>query len=600
MRRFLMYILLGFSIALISCSRTGDGKTDDNKDKQIGGAQFDYVKSISVTNPQKAFSIIADAEKKGSMQDIDINTLKSMVYNNGLCRYDSAAVYARKALDNPVISKYPERQQMLLDNIASQYYKCGEYAKSMEMAEKGIDLAYKSGNRRLVAQLLSTIGQCYVLVGSDRHALRSFDRSIEILTLLESAGDTWEASYDIVYMLTLKADLLLDTRNYNGLFEMEHVFDDEISDMCSKKESIKGCTDIAKANYYSIYALGYLRAGNKEKGEDFYKKLKATDYANSPEGASLSVEYLIAVKDYKGALGKVMLEEQQWEKGEKDSVNFFFVHKVLMNKTRVLQGLGRYKEAIETGMQAYSMSDSLDSRIRAQRAILVSEKLGKKILRNYIGVQDRMLEMNTTVIIIMSVLLLACLVLLFIVWRSNRLIKEKNRSASILIGDLQKYRTELYDSIANNSNDVHDQIYNEGDATTDNTDNDVQGDNENFEYRQYLKIEKTIFEKKLFVRYKLSKDEVAEEVGMSLGYFNKLFAKYSDVSFNNYINNLRMDYAAKILKEKPYYSIEAVAKECGISVRQTFYRLFTKKFGMTPVEYRSSIEFSGECYSEEC
>lgn len=53
-----------------------------------------------------------------------------------------------------------------------------------------------------------------------------------------------------------------------------------------------------------------------------------------------------------------------------------------------------------------------------------------------------------------------------------------------------------------------------------------------------------------------------------------------------------MDYAAKILKEKPNYSIEAVAKECGISVRQTFYRLFQKKFGMTPVEYRSSIELS--------
>lgn len=528
MRRLLMFILLGFSMILISCS--GDRKTDGNSETKLGGRQYDYVKSISVSNPQKAFALIAEAEKKGSMPDIDINTLKSMVYNNGLFRYDSAAVYARKVLDNPVISKYPERQQMLLENVSSQYYKCGEYAKSMKMAEKGIDLAYESGNRRLVAQLLSTIGLCYVQVGSDRHALRSFDRSIEILTVQKSTDDTWEIAYDLVYVLTLKADLLIDMRNYTELFDMEQGFRKELSDMCRKKETIEGTNDIARANFFSIYALGYEKAGNKEKGEQFYRNLQKTNFANSPEGASLSVEYLIDRKDYNEALGKIKQEEQQWNKGEKDSVNFFFAHKFLMNKTRVLQGLGRYKEAIETGMLAYNLSDSLDSRIRAQRAILVSEKLGKKILRNYIGVQDRKLEANMTVIVIMSVLLFLCIVLLFLVWRSNRLIKEKNRSASALIGDLQKYRTELYDSIANNNNgeNVNSHTLNDGDTTTDS---DVQEDNDNFEYRQYLKIEKTIFDKKLFVRYKLSKDEVADEVGMSSGYFNKLFSKYSDVSF---------------------------------------------------------------------
>ena len=347
MRRLSMLILLGFSILLISCS--GDRKTGGNNEKGLGGEQYDYVKSISMTNPQKAFTIIAEAEKKGSMPDIDINTLKSMVYNNGLFRYDSAAVYAQKALDNPAISKYPERQQMLLDNISSQYYKCGEYARSMKMAEKGIDMAYESGNRRLVAQLLATVGQCYVQVGSDRHALRSFDRSIEILTVQKSTDDSWETAYDLVYVLTLKADLLIDMRNYSELFDMEHVFRKELADMCHKKEAIKGSNDIAKANFFSIYALGYEKAGDKEMGEQFYKKMMETDFANSPEGASLSVEYLIDRKDYNDALGKLRVEEQQWNKGEKDSVNFFFAHKFLMNKTRVLQGLGRYKEAIETG-----------------------------------------------------------------------------------------------------------------------------------------------------------------------------------------------------------------------------------------------------------
>ena len=47
--------------------------------------------------------------------------------------------------------------------------------------------------------------------------------------------------------------------------------------------------------------------------------------------------------------------------------------------------------------------------------------------------------------------------------------------------------------------------------------------------------------------------------------------------------------AAKLLKEKPNYSIEAIAQECGVPVRQTFYRLFSKKYGMTPADYRDNI-----------
>ena len=42
-------------------------------------------------------------------------------------------------------------------------------------------------------------------------------------------------------------------------------------------------------------------------------------------------------------------------------------------------------------------------------------------------------------------------------------------------------------------------------------------------------------------------------------------------------------------QEKSNYTIEAIANECGVPIRQTFYRLFSKKFGMTPAEYRNVV-----------
>lgn len=69
-----------------------------------------------------------------------------------------------------------------------------------------------------------------------------------------------------------------------------------------------------------------------------------------------------------------------------------------------------------------------------------------------------------------------------------------------------------------------------------------------------------------------------------------MFARFSDQSFTNFINNLRMEHAAKLLKDKSNYTIEAIGTECGVPIRQTFHRLFVKKFGMTPAEYRKSME----------
>ena len=43
-----------------------------------------------------------------------------------------------------------------------------------------------------------------------------------------------------------------------------------------------------------------------------------------------------------------------------------------------------------------------------------------------------------------------------------------------------------------------------------------------------------------------------------------------------------------MLKEHPEYAIEAIAGECGIPNKQTFYRLFLEQYGMTPAEYRMS------------
>lgn len=60
--------------------------------------------------------------------------------------------------------------------------------------------------------------------------------------------------------------------------------------------------------------------------------------------------------------------------------------------------------------------------------------------------------------------------------------------------------------------------------------------------------------------------------------FALLFNQYVEKSYSRYISNLRMQHAAKLLKEHPEYTIEAVAQSyCLILSISLFYIIFVRQ-----------------------
>lgn len=612
--------LLIIAIAMAACSQKEQPASTASHPK-AGKYSFEYVKKISLTQPKRALKILDDAEKKQLMSKLDILTLKSIVYNNAMQDYKSAAKYAKEALNTPNIEKSPERQLKLYNMAAAQLYNCGNYIESLKNAEKGIELAYKHDNRKAVAQLLMTIGECHGEVGNQWHAINALNRCIEILTdEVKKKGD-WDNYYDLLTAYSQKADLLVDMKDYKTLLKTEEEYKTNLDILNTLPEEVSGANDISNAAYYSLYAITYQRSGNHPKAREYFDKLLTTRTALTPEGATFVVPYLMETNRYPEAMKKICEEEETWMKNGRDTIDFNYSHNILMNKARILQSVGKYKEAIETGMRAYYLSDSLSRRIKAQNATWMSEEMGKKVLNKYIERQGKQLTVNRAANIVMGVLLFICIILIAFVIRDNRLIKKKNRISSSLISELSIYKRELFNRMAGNGDiaepttpadaktalpDSQRPIYNKVENTphdaataTNNVASQPTGETngqptdgnkeQDTEYEQFLQIEKVIFDKNLFMHHKLSREEVAEAADISITAFNILFARFSKVPFNNYINELRMERAAKLLKEKPNYSIEAIAQECGVPVRQTFYRLFAKKFGMTPAEYRSNV-----------
>lgn len=76
--------------------------------------------------------------------------------------------------------------------------------------------------------------------------------------------------------------------------------------------------------------------------------------------------------------------------------------------------------------------------------------------------------------------------------------------------------------------------------------------------------------------------EIAYDLSMSLPNFSSKFKKVTGMTPNDYLKNLKLDEAKKLLKIK---SVTEVAYDLGYENISHFINLFKKKFGLTPKQY---------------
>lgn len=79
--------------------------------------------------------------------------------------------------------------------------------------------------------------------------------------------------------------------------------------------------------------------------------------------------------------------------------------------------------------------------------------------------------------------------------------------------------------------------------------------------------------------------ELAEKYYFNPSYFSTLFKKHTGMHFTEYVMDLRMNHAARLLLESND-KIYQIAKKVGYQDVKYFTRIFKKKYGYTPEEYR--------------
>lgn len=85
----------------------------------------------------------------------------------------------------------------------------------------------------------------------------------------------------------------------------------------------------------------------------------------------------------------------------------------------------------------------------------------------------------------------------------------------------------------------------------------------------------------------ISRQDLSRELGYNQSYISHVFAATMKTTIPEYVSSLRVQDAARLLKETDY-SVTQIASELGFGSIRSFNRAFLKQMGCSPKEYRQN------------
>ena len=166
---------------------------------------------------------------------------------------------------------------------------------------------------------------------------------------------------------------------------------------------------------------------------------------------------------------------------------------------------------------------------------------------------------------ILALLILAYAVMLYI---KNRTIRRENQILAQQIAE-------------NNYNELIQQV-----KEPEQTDTDLNAMTDEQLFRH---IHNVVVRERLFLDPKFERQTIIDRFQLSKDRVGAIFSKGSNhAKLTSYIQQLRLEYAAKLLMEQPEKSIVQIAAECGFSSNTYFSACFRQYYSMTPSEFRQN------------
>lgn len=106
----------------------------------------------------------------------------------------------------------------------------------------------------------------------------------------------------------------------------------------------------------------------------------------------------------------------------------------------------------------------------------------------------------------------------------------------------------------------------------------------------FQELDKLITSNQWFLKSRLTLSDISNLTGLQTRDISRSINVITGRSFNEYINNYRVDFVCTLLGNNTQKSLSDIAAEAGFSSKASFYKVFKQISGITPTEYKARKE----------
>ena len=604
-KHFIIIVSL-WAVWLLSACHAG------HSDPATGGRDSvytaEYIQKIAFDEPEKALALLDTAEERRLLTPFDISDLRCMVYHNGLSHYKTAYTHALKAYNDPEARKNPEKFLSLVGIMAEECHNNGNYTGSVDYCAEGMKLARELGDKTAEANLHVTWGLNLMAMEQYDDAFSHIDLAIGILdgeVRREPCYRTWD---ELFYALGMKLNLLWEKDRYKEALAMRPSLEEALHGIGTSEDTPEGVADMRRAEIDVSYCCIAYTVGNRAEGNNLLRRVETNPYTSTPDGEYVRIPCLILAKRYDEAL-RYIRREKALLKETTDTVNWDYINPHLQTELEAYQGKGDWKSASRMQSTMLALTDTLRKRERKEDALELAEiyktnEKDKKIARQADSLQRHYILFG----LLMPALILLILYIRHIL-RTNRIVSQKNDAMVKTIDELMAYKDELFEQQEENIRLREEMLQlQEAHATAIASVETPKEEQEELEYGVpdkaetkeattqtqkltdkdrilYERVNYEILKNRLYLNPKFNKKDLMTEFHIPANKFAILFKEFAGCSFTQYIQERRLDYAVRLMREQPQWTLDSIAKEAQMS-NGAFYSYFFKKYGMKPSDYR--------------
>ena len=536
------------------------------------------IQNIYLRDPDYALQLLDSAEARNlpNLPLFKINRLRSMCYDmKG--EYLLTEKYVRRQLEDDSIRSVPVRKLRTLTMLVNALSSQNKYEECIRYCKETVKLARELGRINSEGEVLFTMGNVYA--GMNRLE-ESLDMYREGIDLLKNSDDV----RDLAVLSTAYGELMTTLMWNKKVLEAIEIGKERerlVEHMSQMPGPPDGYIDQQYGYLYSKMAYALQLVERSEEAMHYYRQFQTTDFAHQSFTQGEIIPFLLQAGRYQEAL---KLNKADYEifcsEYEKDTVNYNY-YVILDRFAQAYRGLKDYKRANAYLSRAFALNDAIYTKEKESRAqefatvFMLNEK-DLQLAQMHLVAQRR----NFQMIILCIVLVLACAFLGIVVYHLQ-IIRRRNLVAAKQIDELVLQRDDLrraceramtFSSIGSSSSNTNPK--------------DSQKDSDDPQMNSFLRMEYRVMEERLFLQPKFGRDDLLRLCNVSKNDLPRILRQYARVNnVSDYLNHLRVEYAVRLMHEKPNLSMDGIGKEAGFNSRSTFYRAFFKEFGMTPAQY---------------